>query len=404
MLSSNNGCDVLVLGCGITGLTTAIVLQAIGRKVTIITEQQPAQTGESNPLVPTSYAMASAYPHNLRIHNLDRINRDSQIVFRFLHERMNAGIEIYRMFEVFENEPPAAPLADCRMNFLTFDGSAASLKKLDVPLRSRAERAYGWCFDTYFADMPTYLRALHSYFRSKGGNVVTQHIDREDIETFDSDTPLVNCLGLGALSVVTDHNPRILMRGRQILVPSAPVIRDERSVALAYNYTPTPEFFAREDGTAEYVHFFSRSDGWMLGQTREPGYLTGKGEWRGAAVQGDELTFNGVKVPAAILELNKDILKSWKNLNVDERLLVGREGFRFYRDPDDAGVRLQAEASSRGTLLVHNYGHGGSGVTMSWGCALEAARLLSRFDKTAPAQHTARPELLDEVLISLMQD
>ena len=33
-------------------------------------------------------------------------------------------------------------------------------------------------------------------------------------------------------------------------------------------------------------------------------------------------------------------------------------------------VRLEAEA---GTRIVHNYGHGGSGVTFSWGCSLEIA-------------------------------
>ena len=31
-------------------------------------------------------------------------------------------------------------------------------------------------------------------------------------------------------------------------------------------------------------------------------------------------------------------------------------------------VRLETED---GTRIVHNYGHGGSGVTLSWGCALE---------------------------------
>jgi len=33
-------------------------------------------------------------------------------------------------------------------------------------------------------------------------------------------------------------------------------------------------------------------------------------------------------------------------------------------------VRLGHEA---GTRIVHDYGHGGSGVTFSWGCAAEAA-------------------------------
>lgn len=39
-----------------------------------------------------------------------------------------------------------------------------------------------------------------------------------------------------------------------------------------------------------------------------------------------------------------------------------------------AGPRLEAETVDRKTL-VHNYGHGGSGWSLSWGCAAEAAAL-----------------------------
>ncbi|MET7442450.1 FAD-dependent oxidoreductase, partial [Streptomyces sp. NPDC005568] len=46
--------------------------------------------------------------------------------------------------------------------------------------------------------------------------------------------------------------------------------------------------------------------------------------------------------------------------------------------PARDSVRLEREKLSGGRLLVHNYGHGGAGVTVAWGCAREAARLASR--------------------------
>lgn len=39
--------------------------------------------------------------------------------------------------------------------------------------------------------------------------------------------------------------------------------------------------------------------------------------------------------------------------------------------PVRPSVRLEAEVLDGGVVLVHNYGHGGAGVTLSWGCALE---------------------------------
>lgn len=49
-----------------------------------------------------------------------------------------------------------------------------------------------------------------------------------------------------------------------------------------------------------------------------------------------------------------------------------RVGLRPARDP---GVRVEREVTARGGVLVHNYGHGGAGVTVAWGCAEEAAAL-----------------------------
>lgn len=54
-------------------------------------------------------------------------------------------------------------------------------------------------------------------------------------------------------------------------------------------------------------------------------------------------------------------------LDPDEPLRVGLRPFRR------GNVRLEREP---GTCVIHNYGHGGSGVTLSWGCAQEVVELV----------------------------
>ena len=48
-------------------------------------------------------------------------------------------------------------------------------------------------------------------------------------------------------------------------------------------------------------------------------------------------------------------------------VLAHRVGLR----PSRTEVRLEAEPLDGGRVLWHNYGHGGGGVTVSWGCARE---------------------------------
>ncbi|HEX3069236.1 MAG TPA: FAD-dependent oxidoreductase, partial [Thermoanaerobaculia bacterium] len=51
----------------------------------------------------------------------------------------------------------------------------------------------------------------------------------------------------------------------------------------------------------------------------------------------------------------------------------GEAGIRPIRSP----VRLELKRLD-GTPVVHNYGHGGAGFTVSWGCAREVLRKVDR--------------------------
>jgi D-amino-acid oxidase len=49
-----------------------------------------------------------------------------------------------------------------------------------------------------------------------------------------------------------------------------------------------------------------------------------------------------------------------------------RVGLRPFRR---SGICLRADRLGDGRPVIHNYGHGGSGFTLSWGCAEEVLRL-----------------------------
>jgi D-amino-acid oxidase len=50
----------------------------------------------------------------------------------------------------------------------------------------------------------------------------------------------------------------------------------------------------------------------------------------------------------------------------DARVIEHQVGLR----PSRPTIRVERESSGAATL-IHNYGHGGSGVSLSWGCARE---------------------------------
>ncbi|MGH7892417.1 MAG: FAD-dependent oxidoreductase, partial [Thermodesulfobacteriota bacterium] len=47
--------------------------------------------------------------------------------------------------------------------------------------------------------------------------------------------------------------------------------------------------------------------------------------------------------------------------------------------PGRTEVRLEIEELPGGRALIHDYGHGGGGFTLSWGCAEEVLKLAEDF-------------------------
>jgi D-amino-acid oxidase len=64
----------------------------------------------------------------------------------------------------------------------------------------------------------------------------------------------------------------------------------------------------------------------------------------------------------------------------EPELIAERVGLRPFRK---SGVRLETDRLTDGRPLIHNYGHGGAGFTLSWACARKVFALAN--SEIAPA-------------------
>lgn len=66
------------------------------------------------------------------------------------------------------------------------------------------------------------------------------------------------------------------------------------------------------------------------------------------------------------------------------KIISENYGYRPARNP----IRLEVEKkrNNGGQYIVHNYGHAGSGVTLHWGCAIDASNLVKNLLKVEPAR------------------
>lgn len=192
--------------------------------------------------------------------------------------------------------------------------------------------AAGWRIDGFMVEPPIYLDWLMARFHSLGGTIV-----RRDIASLDGlGDVVVNCSGLGAVVLAGDD--RVLPIRGQVVAVANPGIRDA---------------VADESDHDRIAYVYPRSREVILGGVRQPG--------RSDLDPGDEET-------ARILADCRILDPRVTGCDVTDV----RVGLR----PGRHEVRVERERLRSGTTLVHNYGHGGSGYILSWGCAEEAVRLL----------------------------
>ncbi|XP_070952398.1 D-aspartate oxidase isoform X5 [Macaca nemestrina] len=177
---------------------------------------------------------------------------------------------------------------------------------------------------------------LVSGIKGSGGWMLTRRID--DLwELYPSFDIVVNCSGLGSRQLAGDA--KIFPVRGQVLQVQAPWV----------------EHFIRDGSGLTYI--YPGTSHVTLGGTRQ------KGDWN---LSPD--AENSREILSRCCALEPSLHGA---CNIREKV-----GLRPYRP----GVRLQTELLARdGRRLpvVHHYGHGSGGISVHWGTALEAARLVS---------------------------
>jgi len=178
--------------------------------------------------------------------------------------------------------------------------------------------------------MPVYLGYLRGRFEQAGGTLEVSTAGTL-AELAGAAPVVVNCSGVAARD----------------LVPDPAVVPVRGQVVLAANPGIEEFFISRDEEPPWIVYMFPHGDTIVLGGTND------KGNW-------------DMKPKADIAER---IVAGCAAIDPRLRgaaILGHRVGLRPFR-PE---VRLESEPLGGG-VLWHNYGHGGAGISLSWGCAAE---------------------------------
>lgn len=307
--------DALVLGAGVSGLTCAVRLIEAGLDVEVWAEKSGVHTT-------SAVAAAIWYAYNVGPREkVDRWALESYAQFRALARDASSGVTMRRGVELLP-EDDVAP--DWRT---ALDGFRV------LPRVAGAHRT-AFEYVVPVVEMPLYLAHLERLLHRGGARIVERSVASLD-DALAASPLVVNCTGLGARALASDHDLHPI-RGQ--------VVRVERC--------GIEQFLLDDYNPRGLTYVVPRSRDCVLG---------------GTADDDVEDTTPDEDVTRAIIA---------RCAEHDARLATARViGVAVGLRPGRSAVRLESETRPNGGRIVHDYGHGGAGVTLSWGCANEVLQL-----------------------------
>jgi D-amino-acid oxidase len=309
---------ITVIGAGIVGLTTAYRLGEAGFDVCIRTAQHPVSTTSAN-------AGAIWGPFlSTRDRRVEAWSFTTLAVLREAAANPATGV-------VLCNGVGAQRSGEASRWWV--DGFEESRPVENIP------RGYdrAWDYRVPIIDMPVYLSHLWLALAERGVEVRLEEVPTLDA-VLDEASHVVVCAGMGSRALAADEQ----------LIPS------KGQLVVVDNPGLTTFFAERGDGP-DLTYILPQGDQLVLG---------GTADWDFASSAGDDATSIAILARCAAIEPRLE----------GARIRGVRVGLRACRP----SVRVEGETTASGHHIIYNYGHGGSGVSLSWGCAATVVDLAER--------------------------
>lgn len=309
---------ILVMGAGVSGLTCAVELARQGHEATVWAKDMPEDT---------TSAVAAAYWAPYACNPQDKVIEWSRATKKYLEESVmpdeTSGVRAVEMIEYFDHEAEGPWWRDAIEE-------SSFLKASELPDGYKS----GFKASLLLIDTTKYLPWLVRQLEA-----LSIELQQHEIQSF-SEIPaqfevVINCTGLGSRKLCRDER-LYPVRGQVVVVESGNVNK----------------VFADDVAHNSLTYIIPRYNDTVLGGTAQAN------DWN--------LTVNPEDT-REIIEKAQKLIPGFK----PGKVIREKVGLRPYRDE----VRLELEITAD-RKIVHNYGHGGAGYTLSWGCATDVAKIV----------------------------
>ncbi|MGS1041704.1 FAD-dependent oxidoreductase [Burkholderia glumae] len=358
----------LVIGAGVAGQTTALCLHERGIHVTVVGEKFAPNITSVVAGALWEWPPAVCGYHHDEI-SLERSKQWCMASFRkfeALAADPATGIYIRPVNFYFRNRIEEHALHLKKMNEIRqhvpgFRRDPALIRENGVNPGIGLVDAY--CHLAPMVDTDVYMAWLMDQMIANDIPVIQQRIEGElqmneaRLKADFGVDAIVNCAGLGAAEL--SGEPMYPLRGAVIRLVNdgSRMPRLDQAHCVSHDHVT---------GVDEIVFIVPRGeDRIVLGAIAEAD------EW------GTDIGFDNHEPIRRMYRRGIEFMPALANAEIDpgEPVRVGLRPFSH------GNVRLEAVS---GTHILHNYAHGGAGVTLSWGCALEAAERVENMLSAAP--------------------